>query len=103
VPNDALERAAAIFRAASDVARLRLLHYLAEGEWCVSELAQASNVGMSTISQQLRLLRDARLVSRRRAGNHLYYSLADDHIIKLIRNVIEHATEKPQKGRPDKK
>jgi DNA-binding transcriptional ArsR family regulator len=95
VPEAALERAASIFRAAGDVARLKLLQHLAEGEWCVTELAEVTEAGMSTVSQQLRLLRNERLVSRRRAGKHLYYSLADEHIIELIRNVVEHAAERP--------
>ncbi len=96
-PDATLERAATICRAAGDVARLKLLEQLAEGEWCVTELAEANAVGMSTVSRQLGLLRNERLVSRRRQGNHLYYSLVDEHVIALIRNVIEHATEKPSK------
>jgi ArsR family transcriptional regulator, lead/cadmium/zinc/bismuth-responsive transcriptional repressor len=87
------ERAAAIFRAAGDEARLRLLTRLADGEWCVSELAAAAEVGMSTVSQQLRLLRSERLIARRRAGKHIYYRLADAHIMALLRGALEHAEE----------
>ncbi|NOU32425.1 MAG: helix-turn-helix transcriptional regulator [Polyangiaceae bacterium] len=87
------ERAAAIFRAAGDVSRLRLLERLSQGEWCVSELAEAAQVGMSTVSQQLRLLRSERLIARRRAGKHIYYRLADAHIMELLRGALEHAKE----------
>ncbi len=93
VSDDQLERAAAIFRAAGDISRLKLLHRLSDGEWCVTELADAANVGLSTVSQQLRLLRAERIVSRRRAGKHIFYSLADSHVSDLIRSAIEHAAE----------
>ncbi len=93
VSDEQLERAAAIFRAAGDLSRLKLLHRLSEGEWCVTELAEAAGVGLSTVSQQLRLLRAERIVSRRRAGKHIFYSLADAHVIHLIESAIEHAAE----------
>jgi DNA-binding transcriptional ArsR family regulator len=87
------ERAAAIFRAVGDVARLRLLAHLAESEWCVSELAETLGDGLSTVSQRLRLLRAEGLVRRRRDGRHIYYSLSDNHVADLIRNALEHASE----------
>jgi DNA-binding transcriptional ArsR family regulator len=93
VSDEQLERAAAIFRAAGDPSRLKLLHRLCDGEWCVTELAEAANVGLSTVSQQLRLLRAERIVARRRAGKHIFYSLADAHVIDLIRSAIDHAGE----------
>src|SRR5262245_11715989 len=93
VSDDQLERAASIFRAAGDISRLKLLHRLSDGEWCVTELAEAAGVGLSTVSQQLRLLRAERIVSRRRTGKHIYYALADRHVSDLIRNALEHAVE----------
>lgn len=93
VSDDQLERAASIFRAAGDISRLKLLHRLSDGEWCVTELAEAAGVGLSTVSQQLRLLRAERIVTRRRAGKHIFYSLADAHVSDLIHSAIEHAAE----------
>jgi ArsR family transcriptional regulator, lead/cadmium/zinc/bismuth-responsive transcriptional repressor len=93
VNDEQLERAAAIFRAAGDISRLKLLHRLSDGEWCVTELADAAGVGLSTVSQQLRLLRAERIVARRRAGKHIFYSLADAHVSDLIQSAIEHAAE----------
>lgn len=87
------ERAASLFRAAGDPARLRLLEILARGEACVSELAATSNDAMSTVSQRLRLLRTERLVGRRREGRHIYYSLIDDHVAELVLNALDHAAE----------
>lgn len=98
VSDEAFERAAALFRAAGDVSRLRLLERLAGGEWCVTELAQAAGTGLSSVSQQLRLLRTEHIVTRRRVGKHIYYSLADGHVTDLIRNALEHAAER---GEPE--
>ena len=89
-----VERAAAIFSAVGDPARLRLLERLARGgEHCVSELAEASGDAMSTVSQRLRLLRAEKLVGRRREGKHVYYALADEHVRALIFAGLEHAAE----------
>jgi DNA-binding transcriptional ArsR family regulator len=93
VSEEAFSRAASLFRAVGDVARLKLLDRLSEREWCVTELAGAAGVGLSTVSQQLRTLRAEGIVERRRTGKHIFYSLADRHIIELIANALEHASE----------
>jgi ArsR family transcriptional regulator, lead/cadmium/zinc/bismuth-responsive transcriptional repressor len=93
VSDTSFERAAALFRAAGDLARLRLLHRLDAGECCVTELADASDTKLSTLSQQLRVLHAERIVKRRREGKHIYYSLADDHVRELIRAALDHASE----------
>jgi ArsR family transcriptional regulator len=93
VSDDAVERAAGFFRAAGDVSRLKLLARLADGELCVTELAQAARVSMPTVSQQLRLLHAAGLVKRRRVAKHVYYALADAHITALLRSALDHADE----------
>ncbi|MFT3927905.1 MAG: metalloregulator ArsR/SmtB family transcription factor [Myxococcales bacterium] len=88
-----IERAAALFRALGDSARLSLLERLATGEYCVTELAEATGEGLSTISQRLRTLRSERLLRRRRVGKHVYYSLADAHVAALIHSAVAHASE----------
>jgi DNA-binding transcriptional ArsR family regulator len=93
VSDEAFERAAGLFRAVGDVSRLKLLERLSDGEWCVTELAEAAGTGLSTVSQQLRLLRAERIVKRRRDGKHIYYSLADRHMSELVRSALEHAAE----------
>lgn len=87
---DALERAAGIFRAAGDVGRLRLLGELLAGERSVGDLAQAVGAGLSTVSQQLRVLRAEDLVVTRRAGKHVYYSLADQQVADALDRVLHH-------------
>jgi DNA-binding transcriptional ArsR family regulator len=91
--NDALERAVRLFKALGDEARLRTLDMLVAGEACVSELAAATGERVSTVSHRLRLLRTEGLVSRRRDGRHIYYALADRHVVELIENALDHALE----------
>lgn len=59
----------------------------------MTELAEASDTKLSTLSQQLRVLHAERMVKRRREGKHVYYSLADDHVRELVRAALDHASE----------
>ncbi|MBA3503229.1 MAG: metalloregulator ArsR/SmtB family transcription factor [Myxococcota bacterium] len=94
VSDEACARAAALFRAAGDVHRLRLIEHLGRGgECCVTELANESGQKMSTLSQQLRVLKAERIVKNRRDGKHIYYSLADDHVRELVEAALRHAAE----------
>lgn len=93
-PDAAFVHAAALFRAAGDVSRLRLLHLLARDELCVSELAASTRTKLSTLSQQLRLLYTERIIERRRDGKHIYYRLADEHVRALVAAALEHAGER---------
>jgi DNA-binding transcriptional ArsR family regulator len=90
---EALQRAAALFRALGDGPRLRVLELLTEGEHCVTEIVAATGEKFSTVSQRLRLLRTEGLVRRRRAGTHLYYRLSGRHVADLIANALAHAAE----------
>lgn len=96
----AFERAAALFRAAGDQARLRLLHRLDAGECNVSDLAEARRTKLSTLSQQLRVLYAERIVTRRREGKQVFYALADGHVRELIRAALDHAGEAPVSAAP---
>ena len=89
-----IEAAAAIFRALGDPERLRLLLRLAESEACVSELAEDEDEKITTMSARLKTLSIVRLVRRRREAKHMFYALADEHVLPLIRNAIDHAAER---------
>ena len=89
-----LEQASAMFQALGDSARLRLLARLASGEICVSELAELEGEKLTTVSARLKTLHDVRLVKRRREAKHIYYSLSDTHILRLVESAIEHAAER---------
>jgi len=71
-------RAAAVFQALSDEKRLRVVSLLGSGEHCVCELTEALGVGQSLLSFHLKALKEAGLVTDRREGRWVYYSLAPD-------------------------
>lgn len=87
------QQMAELFGVLADPNRLRLLSALANQELCVCDLAAAAKMSESAVSHQLRLLRTMRLVSYRRAGRNVYYSLADTHIVNLYHEVIAHINE----------
>jgi DNA-binding transcriptional ArsR family regulator len=89
-----LEHASAMFRALGDPARLRLLARLARREVCVTELAQLEEEKLTTISARLKTLHHVRLVKRRREAKHIYYSLSDTHVLRLVESAMEHAGER---------
>lgn len=92
-PEETLEGAAAMLRAAGDPGRLRLLLRLVDGARCVTELAEAEGEKLATISARLKQLHAARLVTRRREAKHVHYALADGHIVRLVHDILEHASE----------
>ena len=89
-----LEQASAMFQALGDSARLRLLARLASGEICVSELAELEGEKLTTVSARLKTLHGVRLVKRRREAKHIYYSLSDTHVLRLVESAVEHAAER---------
>ncbi len=78
---------------ASDETRLKILCALLDGSKNVSEIVAATEASQSLVSHQLKVLRNANLVSTRKEGNFVYYSLTDDHVEKLINVAYEHVTE----------
>jgi ArsR family transcriptional regulator, arsenate/arsenite/antimonite-responsive transcriptional repressor len=73
-----------IFSALSDQTRLRLYMILAEGESCVCELTCALDMEQSRISHSLKVLKEAGLISSRRIGKWMFYSLSSDQDHKWL-------------------
>jgi ArsR family transcriptional regulator, lead/cadmium/zinc/bismuth-responsive transcriptional repressor len=85
---------AEIFKTLGDTTRVRILDALSHGEVCVCDLAGVLGLTESAVSHQLRLLRSLRLVKARRDGRHIYYTLADQHVVKLFEQGLEHVQER---------
>jgi len=81
---DNAKRAADFLKALAHESRLVILCILAEGEKSVSELEHELNLRQPTVSQQLARLRADGLVSTRRDGKVIYYSLASDEARTII-------------------
>jgi rhodanese-related sulfurtransferase/biotin operon repressor len=74
---------AAVGKVLGSPKRLELLDLLAQGPRSVEDLAAAAEIGMSTCSAHLQLLREAGLVDSRREGKRIFYSLAGDDVAGL--------------------
>jgi len=90
VDDSATLRLADTFRALGDPTRIRIISLLVGDELCVCDLAAALGMSQSAVSHQLRMLRDLRLVCRRREGRHIFYTLDDEHVADLFRRSLEH-------------
>jgi DNA-binding transcriptional ArsR family regulator len=71
------------FRVLADPMRLKLLDRLREREACVAELVAATGASQQVVSKHLGILAGAGIVGRRRAGNRVYYGIADEGVLGL--------------------
>ncbi|PYI38223.1 transcriptional regulator [Arthrobacter psychrolactophilus] len=86
-----LDAAAATLRMLAEPTRLHLLWQLSDGPKTVSELTAAAGVPRTVASQHLAKLRHSGLVDTRKEGRNVIYSLRDGHLVRLIRETINHA------------
>ena len=82
-----------LFKVFGDSTRLRIMYAISDGELSVLSIAETLGMEQSTISHQLRVLRNNKLVRARREGKQIYYSLDDDHVKKIIEMGIDHLME----------
>ncbi|MEJ7137239.1 ArsR/SmtB family transcription factor [Amphibiibacter pelophylacis] len=84
------DRACRLMKALSNPDRLLLLCQLAQGEACVSDLEQRVGVSQPTLSQQLAVLREEGLVSTRREGKNIHYSLSSAAVQDVMAVLYAH-------------
>src|SRR3989441_6951374 len=82
------------FKVLGDMTRVRILDALSRSELCVCDIARLLGLTESAVSHQLRLLRGMRLVRPRREGRMMFYTLDDQHIIRLFEQGLEHVEER---------
>jgi len=90
LPIEDAQSIARFFQVLSDPTRVRLVKALADGKWCVSDLAQALEMDQPAISHQLKYLRKLRLVNWERIGRHVYYTLDDRLLRTTLLNALQH-------------
>jgi len=93
---DTRQGAARIFHALSDPTRLEILERLRAGERCVCDLQGALDAAQSRLSFHLRTLREAGLVSDRKEGRWVYYSLRPEAIEELAKALGDLTLPKPR-------
>lgn len=81
------------FKILADPTRVKLLYALFQMELCVCDIACIVGMTDSAVSHQFRLLRGRGMVKFRKAGKMAYYSLADEHVIQLIKMETKHVEE----------
>ncbi|NLY17661.1 MAG: helix-turn-helix transcriptional regulator [Clostridiaceae bacterium] len=85
---------AELFKVFGDLTRMKILCALIESEMCVCDLANLLNMTQSSVSHQLRVLKQARLVRYKRVGKIVYYSIDDEHVKYIFDLGLTHLREK---------
>lgn len=93
IDEPALNDVAEVFRLLATPVRCGIVLHLADGPKPVHELVASIGVSQTLMSQHLRVLRNARLVSAQRQGREVYYRLADEHVAHIVRDAFEHTRE----------
>ena len=85
---------AELFKIFGDSTRVKILYALLEAEeLCVCDIASLMDVTQSAVSHQLRVLKTSKLVKFRKEGKTVFYSLADEHVIRILSQGMEHIME----------
>jgi DNA-binding transcriptional ArsR family regulator len=77
-------QACGLLKALAHPARLLLLCQLSQAERCVSELESLTGIRQPTLSQQLTVLREEQLVSTRREGKQVFYSIVSEPALAVM-------------------
>ena len=78
-----------LFKVLSNPVRIQILDALRTGERSVNEIAEWLEIEPSSISQQLAVLRSRNLVTSRKQGNFVFYSIRDRAIFKILDAALE--------------
>jgi len=81
------------FKVFGDSTRIKIIWALFNGEMCVGTIANLLEMSQSSISHQLRVLKNCRLVKARKDGKQVFYSLDDSHVKDIYHMGIEHIKE----------
>jgi DNA-binding transcriptional ArsR family regulator len=95
VTTQSYEAAGELLRVLAAPARLAIVVELAERPSYVHELVERLEMSQPLVSQHLRVLRGAKLVSVERHGRGAVYSLRDHHVAHIVADAVNHATEAP--------
>lgn len=90
---DHAQQLAEVFHLLGDSNRLRLVLACLDEPVSVSTLADRLGLSPSLVSHHLRLLKAARLMRARREGKQVYYQAADEHVRRMLTDMVEHMFE----------
>lgn len=78
------KRVATMFKAFCDENRLRILQILQSGERCACNLLEEMQITQPTLSHHMKILCDSGIVTGRKEGKWMYYSISDEGIAAVI-------------------
>ncbi|NSZ03254.1 winged helix-turn-helix transcriptional regulator [Agrobacterium tumefaciens] len=81
------------FRLLGDPSRLRILLLCLEGPRPVTEIAETLDLSQSLVSHHLRLLRGGRFVRGVRRSKQVFYEISDEHVSRMLQDMISHTAE----------
>ncbi|MBA1146828.1 winged helix-turn-helix transcriptional regulator [Ectothiorhodospiraceae bacterium WFHF3C12] len=90
---DHARQLAEVFHLLGDSNRLRLVLACLEEPVSVNALAERLGLSASLVSHHLRLLKAARLMRAHREGKQVYYQAADEHVRRMLADMVEHLLE----------
>jgi DNA-binding transcriptional ArsR family regulator len=102
VETDRYDSAATLFRALGSPVRIAIVDRVMDGGRCVHELVTDLRLPQPLISQHLRTLREAGLVSGVRRGREVAYVLADDHVAHIVHDALHHTGAVPVNESPQR-
>ena len=82
-----------LFKVFGDATRISIMFALLKQELSVGDIAERLEMNASAISHQLRVLKQAKLIKSRREGKNIIYSLADEHVVTIIKQGVDHILE----------
>ena len=88
--NKSVESASNIFALLGEPNRMKIILALTEGELCVYHICEITGCKQSATSQNLRKLKDNHIVKCRKDANQVLYSISDDHVVEIVKNVLQH-------------
>lgn len=91
--DDQTAEMADMFRLMSDPSRLRIILACLDEPTSVGDMAGALGLSPSLVSHHLRLLRAGRLIQAERRGNRVYYLITDEHIRRVLADMVDHVAE----------
>ena len=81
------------FKIFGDSTRMSILFAIDGEPMCVCDIAELLGMTKSAVSHQLKILRQSDLITYRKSGKNVFYSLADDHVRDIIEKALEHIKE----------
>ncbi|MBB5144348.1 ArsR/SmtB family transcription factor [Desulfovibrio intestinalis] len=93
LPDSSLGEMAELFKCLGDPTRLKIVYALLAAEMCVCDIGALLEMSTPAISHHLKVLRQLKLVTFRRSGKIVYYTIADEHISPILSQALAHIKE----------